>query len=393
MSPAKNHIGYDQPAIDLVLFLALGVLLAFGLVMVASASIAVADLKMADPFAYFKRQSMYVAIGIFAAFITYRLPLALWRKADKWLLISVLVLLSVLFVPSLGVEANGAVRWLDLGPVTLQVSELAKLLIAMYLAGYLVRHRQELRENTWAFFRPLLLISIVVVLLLLEPDMGAAIVLVSVVMGMLFMAGAKIFPFIMVFSLVGGVMFFATITAPYRVRRLLSFIDPWETAATDGYQLTQSLIAIGSGSWTGVGLGASVQKMHYLPEQTNDFIFAVVAEELGLVGVASLLFLYAVVVVRGFKIGAAADLVELKFGAYLAYGISLWIGIQAVVNIGVNMGVLPTKGLILPYMSQGGSAMVVMCIAAALLFRVNLETHNSPAAVTLRNKRGGHANG
>jgi len=389
---SNNNMSFDQSVFDPVLFLALSILLAFGLVMVASASIAVADLKMADPFAHFKRQAMYVGIGVFVAFITYRLPLALWRKADKWLLIFVFILLSLLLVPDFGVEANGAVRWLDLGPITLQVSEVAKLLVAMYLAGYLVRHRQELRENTWAFFRPLLLISVVVILLLLEPDMGAAIVLVSIVMGMLFMAGAKFIPFVMMISAVALSMFVLTIAAPYRVRRLLSFIDPWQTAATDGYQLTQSLIAIGSGSWTGVGLGASVQKMHYLPEQTNDFIFAVVAEELGLVGVALLLTLYAVVVVRGFKIGAAADMAELKFGAYLAYGISFWIGIQAVVNIGVNMGVLPTKGLILPFMSQGGSAMVVMCVAAALLFRVNLETVNSPAAVMLRRKRGGRAN-
>jgi len=392
VNQSRNNVGYYQSAVDPVLFIALSLLLAFGLVMVASASIAVADLKVADPFAHFKRQAMYVGGGIFAAFLVYRIPLVFWKKADKLLVIAVLVLLSILFVPGLGVKANGATRWLDLGPFTLQVSEVAKLLIAVYLAGYLVRHRQELRENTWAFFRPLFPVSLVVALLLFEPDMGAAIVLLSIVLGMLYMAGAKLIPFFLVIIVAGISMFVATIAAPYRVRRLMSFIDPWETAATDGYQLTQSLIAIGSGSWAGVGLGASVQKMHYLPEQTNDFIFAVVAEELGLVGVALLLTLYAVVVVRGFRIGAAADMVELKFGAYLAYGISLWIGIQAVVNIGVNMGMLPTKGLILPFMSQGGSAMVVMCVAAALLFRVNLETINSPAAIMFRKKRGGRAN-
>lgn len=392
MNQPRNNFAYAQSPIDPVLFLALSMLLAFGLVMVASASIAVADLKMADPFAHFKRQAMYVGIGVFAAFIAYRLPLALWKSLDKWLVVAMLFLLSILFVPGFGIKANGATRWLDLGPVTLQVSEAVKLLIAIYLAGYLVRHRQELRENVWAFFRPLVLVGVIVGLLILEPDMGAAIVTVSIVMGMLFMAGARFIPFVMVISTVGIAMFVLTIIEPYRVRRLLSFINPWETAASDGYQLTQSLIAIGSGSWAGVGLGASVQKMHYLPEQTNDFIFAVVAEELGLIGVAALLTLYAVVVVRGFKIGAAADMAELKFGAYLAYGISFWIGIQAVVNIGVNMGVLPTKGLILPFMSQGGSAIVVMCVAAALLFRVNLETFNSPAVVMRRTKRGGYAN-
>jgi len=310
--------------LDPVLFLALSILIVFGLVMVASASIAVADLKMSDPLASFKRQSFYVVIGVFAAFVTYRLPLSLWKKADKWLLIVVTILLCALFIPGFGVKANGATRWLDLGVITVQVSEIAKLLIAMYLAGYLVRHRHEIRENFWAFFRPLYIVVFICGLLMAEPDMGAAIVL--------------------------------TIAAPYRVRRLLSFINPWETAATDGYQLTQSLIAIGSGSWAGVGLGASVQKMHYLPEQSNDFLFAVIAEELGLIGVSVLLMLYAIVVVRGFKIGAAADVVELKFGAYLAYGISLWIGIQAVVNIGVNMGVFNLETVRSPAALAAGNA-------------------------------------
>ncbi len=382
MASIKRHTQQDVHTLDLVLLMSLGTLIVFGLVMLASASIALAEHNTGDPLAIFKRQSLYVAIGLFAAFCAYRLPLSMWQLADKWLWGIALCLLLILYIPGLGVRSNGALRWLDLGLVTVQVSEIAKLLIAMYLAGYLVRHRQSLREKAWAFVAPLMLVSVVAALLVLEPDMGAAVVLMCLSLGMIFMAGVRLLPFMSVLITAVGVMTMVMLMAPYRVRRLMSFMDPWQSASGDGYQLIQSLIAIGSGSWFGVGLGGSVQKMHYLPEQSNDFLFAVLAEELGLVGVFLLLMLYAIVVVRGFQIGAAADMAEQKFGAYLAYGISLWIGLQALVNIGVNMGVLPTKGLILPFMSQGGSAMVVMCVAAALLLRVHYETQLAPLVVS-----------
>lgn len=382
MASTKRHNQPEAQTLDLVLFVSLGILIVFGLVMLASASIALAEHKTGDPLAIFKRQTLYVGIGLLAAFMAYRLPLSLWQVADKWLFGIAFCLLLTVYIPGLGIRSNGALRWLDLGPVTVQVSEIAKLLIAMYLAGYLVRHRQSLREKSWAFLAPLALVGLVAGLLIMEPDMGAAVVLISLSLGMIFMAGVRLIPFVSVLFTAAGVLTLLMFMESYRVRRLMSFMDPWQSASDDGYQLIQSLIAIGSGSWFGVGLGASVQKMHYLPEQSNDFLFAVVAEELGLVGVFLLLTLYAVVVVRGFQIGAAADMAEHKFGAYLAYGISLWIGLQALVNIGVNMGVLPTKGLILPFMSQGGSAMVVMCVAAALLLRVHYETQLTPHVVS-----------
>lgn len=382
MASTKSHNKHDVQTLDLVLLVSLGTLIVFGLVMLASASIALAEHNTGDPLAIFKRQSWYVCLGLFAAFVAYRLPLSVWQFADKWLWGIALCLLLSLYIPGLGVRSNGALRWLDLGLVTVQVSEIAKLLIAMYLAGYLVRHRQNLREKSWAFVAPLMLVSVVAGVLVLEPDMGAAVVLMCLSLGMIFMAGVRLLPFISVLFTATGVLTALMFMESYRVRRLMSFLNPWESATGDGYQLIQSLIAIGSGSWFGVGLGGSVQKMHYLPEQSNDFLFAVLAEELGLVGVFLLLVLYAVVVVRGFQIGAAADMAEHKFGAYLAYGISLWIGLQALVNIGVNMGVLPTKGLILPFMSQGGSAMVVMCVAAALLLRVHYETQLTPQVVS-----------
>ena len=382
MASTKRHNLPEVQTLDLVLVVSLGILILFGLVMLASASIALAEYKTGDSLAIFKRQTLYVGIGIFCAFIAYRLPLSVWQTADKWLFGIAFCLLLTLYIPGLGIRSNGALRWLDLGLVTVQVSEVAKLLIAMYLAGYLVRHRQSLREKSWAFVAPLGLVGLVAFLLVLEPDMGAAVVLMSLSLGMIFMAGVRLLPFVSVLFAATGVLTMLMFMESYRVRRLMSFMDPWQSASDDGYQLIQSLIAIGSGSWFGVGLGASVQKMHYLPEQSNDFLFAVVAEELGLVGVFLLLMLYAIVVVRGFQIGAAADMAEHKFGAYLAYGISLWIGLQALVNIGVNMGVLPTKGLILPFMSQGGSAMVVMCVAAALLLRVHYETQLTPHVIS-----------
>ncbi len=382
MAISRNQQHLETQRLDTVLVVSLGTLLVFGLVMLASASIALADLQSGDPLAIFKRQSLFVLVGLFAAFVAYRLPLSLWQMADKWLIGVVFFLLLILYIPGLGVRSHGALRWLDVGPFTVQVSEVAKLLIAMYLAGYLVRHRQSLRERSWAFVWPLTLVGLVAVLLVLEPDMGAAVVLICLSLGMIFMAGVRLLPFLSVLFVATSILTYVMFMESYRVRRLMSFLDPWQSANDDGYQLVQSLIAIGSGSWFGVGLGASVQKMHYLPEQANDFLFAVMAEELGLIGVFLLLLLYAVVVVRGFQIGAAADMAEHKFGAYLAYGISLWIGLQALVNIGVNMGVLPTKGLILPFMSQGGSAMVVMCVAAALLFRVHYETQLMPQVVS-----------
>jgi cell division protein FtsW len=255
--------------------------------------------------------------------------------------------------------------------------------MALYLAGYMVRHGQSVRERFAGFIKPVLLVSFIALLLLAQPDYGAAVVVMSMTLGMLFLGGVRIIQFAMLLALIAGAFAVLAISSPYRLQRLTTFLDPWADPFNTGMQLTQSLMAIGSGSWFGVGLGGSVHKLFYLPEAHNDFLFAILAEELGLVGVVVVLLLYLWIVMRGFMIGAAAERNGHLFGAYLAFGLSLWIGLQAFINIGVNMGVLPTKGLTLPLMSAGGSSLVVMCAAMGLLFRVHLETHGL-VAMSLR---------
>jgi cell division protein FtsW len=273
-------------------------------------------------------------------------------------------------MPGVGRNVNGSSRWLGFGPLTLQPSELVKLSAIVYLAGYVVRRRQEVRRSVWGFVKPLLVLGLIAFLLLLEPDFGTAVVVLTTSMGVLFLAGVRVWQFVVLLvPVVVGLMGLAVV-APYRLQRVLSFLDPWQDAFGKGYQLTQALIAFGRGEWLGVGLGGSVQKLHYLPEAHTDFLFAVLGEELGLVGVLLVIGLFAFVVWRAFDIANRAEQVGNPFAAYLAYGVALWIGLQALINIGVNMGILPTKGLTLPLMSYGGSSVMVTCVAVALLLRV-----------------------
>ncbi len=272
-----------------------------------------------------------------------------------------------------GRQVNGATRWLPLGVFQLQVSELAKLLTIVYLAGYLVRRNQELRESVWGFLKPMGLLALICMLLLLEPDFGAAVVLLASALGMMYLAGVRIWQFSALLMVTGTAMASLAYFSPYRWARVVSFLNPWDDPFNSGFQLVQSLIAFGRGEWFGVGLGGSVQKLFYLPEAHTDFLLAVLAEELGVAGTALVIGLFTVLVWRAVLIGARAERVGRFFSAYVAYGIGLWIGLQAFVNIGVNMGVLPTKGLTLPLMSYGGSSMVVTCMALALLLRIGHE--------------------
>jgi cell division protein FtsW len=269
---------------------------------------------------------------------------------------------------------NGAARWINAGLFRLQVSEPAKLMFIVYLASYLARHGEEVRTRITGFLKPIGLLAVAALLLLLEPDFGATVVLTATVMGMIFMAGVKLVQFSGVLGLSGLLLASLAVSSPYRMNRLTTFMDPWADPFNSGFQLTQSLIAIGRGEWFGVGLGSSIQKLFYLPEAHTDFVFAVLAEELGLLGVCVIIFLYAVLVWRAFVIAAQAVRAESLFSAYLAYGIGIWFGLQSFINIGVNMGLLPTKGLTLPLVSYGGSSMIVMCAAVALLLRVDYET-------------------
>jgi len=359
---------------DWSLVIAVAALLGLGLVMVASASVAIAEREIGDPLYFFKRQLAYVAFGVTVAAVLTRIRLALWERAGMALLALSYVLLVLVLVPTIGKTVNGSARWLMLGPVSLQVSEVAKLFIAIYLAGYLVRQEAAVRETIKGFMRPVVLVMAAAGLMLAEPDFGAAAVLVAMAMGMLFLGGVRLWQFGVLVMMSAAAAAVLIISSPYRLERLTAFLSPWSDPFDSGFQLTQALIAVGSGSWLGVGLGESIQKLFYLPEAHNDFLFAVLAEELGLIGVLAVVALYAFIVARGFAIGAAAERAEQRFGALLAYGLSTWIGLQATVNMGVNMGLLPTKGLTLPLMSYGGSSMLVMCAALGLLLRVHRET-------------------
>lgn len=359
---------------DETLVITIAALLVIGLVMVASASITIADRTYGQPFYFLERQALFVGLGLLAGLPVLRVPLEVWERLSPLLLMSAFALLILVLLPGVGRQVNGATRWLPMGVFQLQVSELAKLLTLVYLAGYLVRRNRELRESVWGFLKPMGLLALICLLLLLEPDFGAAVVLLSSALGVMYLAGVRLWQFSALLLATGGAMGALAYFSPYRWARVVSFLNPWDDPFNSGFQLTQSLIAFGRGEWFGVGLGGSVQKLFYLPEAHTDFLLAVLAEELGVVGTTLVVGLFTVLVWRAVLIGARAERVGRFFSAYVAYGIGLWIGLQAFVNVGVNMGVLPTKGLTLPLLSYGGSSMVVTCMALALLLRIGHET-------------------
>lgn len=345
----------------------------FGAVMIASASMAFAAEHYNSPFYFVSRQLFFLAVGLFTGVMVYRLPLSVWEKYGPHLIIISLFCLLLVLIPGIGKEVNGSRRWIDLGLFTVQVSETVKLFIIVYLAGYLVR-RGHLVQNTFGgFVRPLILICIASALLLLEPDFGAAVVIALTAIIMLFVAGVRFTQFIALVAVLGSVVSLLIVFSPYRMRRLSSFLDPFGDAYNSGFQLTQSLIAIGSGGLNGVGFGSSVQKLFYLPEAHTDFLFAVLCEELGLIGAVVLIAMYAFIVWRCFQLAKQADKQGNRFAGFVALGIGIWIGLQSFINMGVNLGVLPTKGITLPLMSYGGSSAVVFAIAFSLLLRVEWE--------------------
>lgn len=365
--------GQSRFYVDTMLLLAAGGLLILGFIMVSSASLHLGDKLADDSFFFPKHQIAHIGFGLLIASLVACIRLETWEKSSMALLVAGLVLLVVVLVPGLGTKVNGATRWLSLLGLRVQVSEVFKLLAVIYVASYVSRHVQAVRSSALGMFYPLALLSVGCVLLLLEPDFGATAVLMATALGMLFLAGARLWPFALMLGLVlisGVVLIFA---AEYRLKRVLSFLDPWADPLNTGFQLTQALIAFGRGEWTGVGLGSSVQKLFYLPEAHTDFLFSVIGEELGLLGACCVIVLFAVVVWRAFVIGQMAERLDMRFGAFLAYGIGVWFGLQAFINMGVNMGMLPTKGLTLPLMSYGGGSMIVTCAALALLLRVRSE--------------------
>jgi cell division protein FtsW len=375
------------PLDQLTLFATL-LLLAIGLVMVMSASVSIAERQTGDPLYYLWRQTGFVLVGLAAGYSILRLRLVYWERLGPYFLLFGLVLLVVVLL--LGREINGSVRWLALGPINIQPSELMKLFMVIYLAGYLVRRGDEVRASIKGFLKPMLLVGLIGLLLLLEPDFGAAAVITATVLGMMFLGGVRLWQFGVLFMVMLGAASLLALSSPYRVARLTSFVNPWADPFNSGFQLTQALIAFGRGEWLGVGLGGSIQKLFYLPEAHTDFLFAVLAEELGLLGVLVVLGLFALLVWRAFVIAQAAAQAGNRFAAYTAYGIGLWLGMQAFINLGVNMGILPTKGLTLPLMSYGGSSIVVSCMACALLLRISHEhpVVSQPAARRAKAGRG-----
>lgn len=355
------------------------ILIVFGLLMVSSASMVISDQLYHEPFHYLFRQLIFLMTGISIAWGITRIPLQKWEEMSFALIITCFVLLLAVLLPGVGHIVNGSRRWIHLGFISLQISEAVKLMSILYLAGFLQRHLHEVQTQLSGFVKPLLFFGMMSLLLLLEPDFGATSVIMATVLAVLFIAGARLFPFLIIVTLALGSMAFLAITTPYRLQRLTTFLDPWRHAYGSGYQLIQSLIAFGRGGLFGVGLGNSIQKLFYLPEAHTDFIFAVVGEELGFAGELFLIALFVILIARIMLLAQQALRQSQFFAGFAAWGIALWLSFQTFINIGVNIGLLPTKGLTLPLISYGGSSLWISCAAIGIVLRIAYEVQNSSA--------------
>ncbi|MEK9498559.1 cell division protein FtsW [Photorhabdus sp. P32] len=377
---AANMVLYDRTLVWLTL--GLGII---GFVMVTSASMPVGQRLAEDPFLFAKRDAIYLLLAFGLSLITLRIPMDFWQRySNLMLLTSVILLLIVLVV---GNSVNGASRWIAIGPLRIQPAELSKLALFCYLASYLVRKVEEVRNNFWGFCKPMGVMVVLAVLLLAQPDLGTVVVLFVTTLAMLFLAGAKLWQFL---AIIGSGVFAVVlliIAEPYRIRRVTSFLDPWEDPYGKGYQLTQSLMAFGRGEFLGQGLGNSVQKLEYLPEAHTDFIFSVLAEELGYVGVVLVLLMIFFVAFRAMTIGRRALQMDQRFSGFLACSVGIWFSFQALVNVGAAAGMLPTKGLTLPLISYGGSSLLIMSTAIVLLLRIDFETRLAKAQAFVRSPR------
>jgi cell division protein FtsW len=370
-NPARRDTALDMGLLWSALLLA-----AIGLVMVYSASIAMAEAERFTGFRshyFLSRHGIYLAIGVAAAFFAFRVPVQLWQRASPFLFMAGVGLLVLVLIPGVGREVNGARRWIPFGPATFQPSEVMKLLVVLYAADYTVRKAAFMHDFRKGFLPMFAVMFMVAGLLLREPDFGALVVVTTIAMGILFLGGLNWRLFVGLAIALAGAFVVLIVSSPYRLQRILGFMDPWADAYGKGYQLSHSLIAFGRGEWFGVGLGASVEKLFYLPEAHTDFLMAVIAEELGFVGVATVITLFLFLVVRAFAVGRQATSLERYYAALVAQGIGIWISAQAFINMGVNMGLLPTKGLTLPFLSFGGTGIVMNCVAVAILLRIDFE--------------------
>ena len=375
-SPATRISGFDSALVWCIV-----ALLSLGLVMVYSASVALPDspkYKLYAPTFFLSRHALSLAIAFVAALVVVQLPIKLWERAAPWLFVASLVLLLLVLIPGLGKGVNGARRWLPLGVMNFQPSELAKLAMAMYAASYMVR-KMEVKERFIKAVWPMAVaLGVIGVLLLAEPDMGAFVVIAAVALGILFLGGVNGRMFAVSVAMLVGAMVLMIVTNPWRMQRALAFTDPFDPqySAGKGYQLSHSLIAFGRGELTGQGLGGSVEKLHYLPEAHTDFLMAVIGEELGFIGVACVILAFFWLTRRIFVIGRQAVVLDRVFAGLMVQGIGIWIGGQTLINMGVNLGALPTKGLTLPLLSYGGSAILMNLVALAIVVRVDIENRS-----------------
>lgn len=362
-------------------------LMSIGLVMIASASIAFAAEQYADPWFFAKRHGFYVALSLVLAAGAVAAPVRYWQANAGWLMLVVLGLMVLVLLPGLGREVNGARRWLNLGVFSIQVSELAKLATIIFFARFFARRHSELYNGWRGFMKPLLVLALICGLLLLQPDFGSVVVLAWVALAMMFIAGVKLKHFVLLLALAAAGLALLAVYKPYRMERLVSFLDPWSVQFDSGYQLTQSLIAFGRGEWLGLGLGNSLQKLFYLPEAHTDFIAAIVAEEFGLLGLLLLLGLFAALIFRLFVVAKRCFDNRNLFPAFASFGVAALFAIQVFINLGVAAGLLPTKGLTLPFISYGGSSLLISSVLIAFVLRVDWEQRRRPVSLKAKVSR------
>ncbi len=360
--------------IDNLFVVSVALLLMGGMVMMTSASMPVAARNFADPFHYFYKQGFAACLGLIVGFLFFLIPTNFWEKLGILTALIAIGLLALVYIPGMGLEANGAIRWVDIGPLpTIQVIDPARFLLIIYIAGYCFRQQKQVEMTFLSLIKLMIFILPACILLLLQPDFGSTVVLLAIVASLFFVAGFKFRYFFVLLLSLASVFWLLVYKVQYRLDRITSFLDPWADPLGDSYQLVNSLIAIGSGGWFGVGLGESMQKLGYLPEAHTDFIFAVIAEELGLIGVVLIIGIYALMIWRIFSISLHAMKHNRVFQGYFAFSVGIWITAQVVVNIGVNMGVLPTKGLILPLISYGSNAMTMTLITLFIVLKIGCE--------------------
>ncbi|MCF8003576.1 MAG: putative lipid II flippase FtsW [Chromatiaceae bacterium] len=363
----------NEPAIDGLLLVCVLGLLGLGFVMVASASLPIGTRDYADPFFYVVRHGMALGLALICGLICFAIPVQVWERSGIWLLLLSCGLLLLVLVPGIGRTVNGATRWIPLGPFNLQPSELVKFVAVIYISGYLVRRQLDVSSSLLGFVRPMVLIGFAASLIMVQPDFGTTAVILATVMALLLLGGVALWPFALLFSTIGAGLALLIWIEPYRLERVTSFINPFDDPFNTDYQLSHALIAMGRGEWLGVGLGNGIQKQFYLPEAHTDFLLAVIGEELGMLGVIAVISTFALITWRAFAIGARAQAIGEDFSAYAAHGFGVLLGLQAFISAGVNTGLLPTKGLPLPFISYGSNAVIVSVMVSALLLRIDFE--------------------